>query len=783
MKRLALALVLMCAVCGIALAQQPVAILPSGITYSGGSYVGTVIDTTYSLPTGGTTWAVHSSSQFTTAIANSVPGDVIVLDAGVTYSGNWQLPQKSNPSNKWIYITTSAYGSLPPPGTRVGISDGANMPTILSPGNTAAIILQGGANHYRFVGIQMSANSNYPPGCPGTRNCTTGNFIGVVFPPNPMPDHIFVDRCYFHGTATQDIQGGFLMNGSNMAVVDSYIDDVHYLATDSWGLGANVAPGPIKIVNNFIAASSENIIFGGGGGGYGGYLPSDIEVRHNHLFKPLAWIPLSVTQHKMVIKNLFECKACARVLVTDNVMENSWADGQLWAVALTVRTGQDGNFAVVNDITFTNNLLLNVTRFFTSLPVDDTCGPGGAYPACTNGGSQDRWNISNNLVTYFDPTALGGTTNAAFSFGPSIDRNHGNAPGQMRNVLFQHNTLVQNGNNPCWAGAYWNTGTLTSEPPAGLTLNVWIIDNVLCRQPYGAWGSDLTALYKYMRQPTTTAYDLPARFTGNVMQKQGDPTYTWPPNNVVTPSLSLDPTTYVLISPTVTTTDGLLPGYHPNGIILPLTYNSPVTLAAGSQGVAYGPVSVVATGGTQPYTYSLQSGSWPTGITLNSVTGVISGTPSVNGTFPGIVIKVVDSEGSPVTVLSPTLSLTIGNTLTYTAPTSFTNATQNAPYGPVAVTAAGGTPPYTCSLHAGTLPTGITLSACAISGTPTGTGTSSGIVLRVTDFNLTTADSGSLSLTVSEIRTRWALGSRRKGPVPEPSLTRAGNDEPSLPCH
>ena len=192
---------------------------------------------------------------------------MIVLDAGVTYTGNWQLPQKSNPNHKWIYITTSTYSILPAPGTRVAISDAANMPKLVSPGNTPIIMMLNGANHYRFVGIEMYPNSNYPTGCPGTRNCTMANFIGGIYPPNPLPDSIFVDRCYFHGTPTQDIQGGFLMNGSNMAIVDSYFDDIHYLATDSWGAGANISPGPIKIVNNFIAAASENIIFGGGGGG------------------------------------------------------------------------------------------------------------------------------------------------------------------------------------------------------------------------------------------------------------------------------------------------------------------------------------------------------------------------------------------------------------------------------------------------------------------------------------------------------------------------------------
>jgi len=552
MKRFCKSLLVILALGVAALAQKPVAELPR-----------VYIDTTYSLPTGGTTWAAHNARQFSSALLSSVPGDVIVLDAGVTYTGNFQLPKKPNPSSKWIYITSSNYSSLPAPGTRVGIADSVNMPKIVSPGNTPDFLMMPGANHFRFVGVEMTANSDYPPGCPTTRNCTTANFIGINYPPNPLPESIFVDRCYMHGTATQDIQGGFLMNGSNMAIVDSYVDDVHYLAADSWGVGANISPGPIKIVNNFIAASSENIIFGGGGGGYGGHLPSDIEIRNNYLFKPLSWVPLSMTFHKLVVKNAFECKACARVIFDSNTIENVWAGGQLGnAVGLTVRTGQSGNFAVVNDISITNNVFKNVVAFVNTLALDDTCGPGGPYPNCTNPGSQARWNISNNLVTYFDPNALGGNRNIGIQFHPSIDRNHGNIGGQVHDVIFQHNTLIPFGSTPCWADVYFDVGNFTTPPVNGLTSNIWINDNVLCKQPYGAWGYQLKQLANYMGVPNKAPYDLSARFSGNVMLKQSDPTYTWTPKNLATQTLVFDGQNQ-LTSPdwTAKTTDGAQAGY------------------------------------------------------------------------------------------------------------------------------------------------------------------------------------------------------------------------------
>jgi titin len=59
-------------------------------------------------------------------------------------------------------------------------------------------------------------------------------------------------------------------------------------------------------------------------------------------------------------------------------------------------------------------------------------------------------------------------------------------------------------------------------------------------------------------------------------------------------------------------------------------------------------LSVPAGGGTAPLTFSLQSGSLPSGLTLNTSTGTISGTPSAVGSQT-ITITVTDKNGNTAT--------------------------------------------------------------------------------------------------------------------------------------
>jgi hypothetical protein len=98
-----------------------------------------------------------------------------------------------------------------------------------------------------------------------------------------------IDRCYLHGTETKDAVRGVALNSAWSAIIDSYLSDFHATSVDSQAIGGWGGPGPFKIVNNFLSGAGENVLFGGADPRIVGLVPSDIEFRRNHVFKPFSW--------------------------------------------------------------------------------------------------------------------------------------------------------------------------------------------------------------------------------------------------------------------------------------------------------------------------------------------------------------------------------------------------------------------------------------------------------------------------------------------------------------
>ena len=132
-----------------------------------------------------------------------------------------------------------------------------------------------------------------------------------------------------------------------------------------------------------------------------------------------------------------------------------------------------------------------------------------------------------------------------------------------------------------------------------------------------------------------------------------------------------------------------------------------------------------ATGGYGALTWSVASGVLPSGLTLDSTTGVISGTPTAAGSS-NVSIQVEDAVGNKIT---HALTITVQLMPSITTAASLPSAMVSSNYSQT-LNVSGGLSPYTWSVSSGTLPAGLTLNSVTgvISGTPEMTGVSKFIV-------------------------------------------------------
>lgn len=379
------------------------------------------------------------------AINDAQPGTLIILDAGSTFKGSYVLPQKKN-DKRWIILMPSRLDLLPMETKRINpdMKTGDNefqlqrnaMPKIVTT-NTSGVpcfTTQNNAHHYRIVGLEITVDTAVKNSY-GLVNLgdvsKAQNSLGQV------PTHLIVDRCYIHGHNKATIMKyGVGLNCMNGAVIDSYISDFHSIGFDAQAISGINGPGPFKILNNYLEASGENIMFGGGAPAISGLVPSDIEIRQNHMYKPLRWrvgAPEYEGNH-WTIKNLFELKTGIRVLLEGNILENSWADlpiGQSgYAILLTIRTEDDKSpQADVSDVTIRNNIVKN-------------CGAGISLSGKDDGGKGNRSKritITNNLFDNINGKDYGDLNINGPNDGTFIKI------GEPEDVIIDHNTIFQSG--------------------------------------------------------------------------------------------------------------------------------------------------------------------------------------------------------------------------------------------------------------------------------------------------------------------------------------------------
>jgi hypothetical protein len=309
-----------------------------------------------------------------------------------------------------------------------------------------------------------------------------------------------------------------------------------------------------------------------------------------------------------------------------------------------------------------------------------------------------------------------------------------------------------------------SNGTI-SGTPASTGKTTFTVKTVSAGPPVQSISKTLTLTV--VTAPVVATSALNDATTGNTYSQKlsasfGTAPYTWslvPGQGSLPPGLSLNaksglisgtPTMVGTSTFTVQAADSTTPSQSATQH-LSITVAAPLGISTmglpdGVDGTQYSQ-ALSASGGTAPYTWSVSSGSLPAGLSLDSASGLITGTPSKAGTAT-FTVKAIDA-GNPARTASQALTLTVVPALVGTSSSLPPGAVSNE--YTAQLTAVGGTAPYVWTLT-GTLPQGLTLSASGqITGTPMQTGTF--------PFSVQITDASSPPLTVSETEMITVAGS------------------------
>jgi len=358
-------------------------------------------------PAPGQVHTLKAGDNLQAAIDSAKCGDTLKLQAGAVFQGLFRLPAKSCDDSQWIVLRTDTLDeNLPPEGSRLtpcyaGVASLPARPGYPCPnprkvmakiefggrGTNGPLLFLTGANHYRFVGLEITRTDS-PVSVTALAAVNEGG----------TAHHVIFDRVWVHGTAQSETRRGVALSWMTyVGVVDSYFSDFHCVAksgscTDAQTMsagGGDYPEGPFKIVNNFLEASGENITFGGR---QAKTTPTDIEIRRNHLFKPMIWMPGQpgfvggFDGNPFIVKNHFELKNAQRVLFEENLLENCWGGFSQtgFSILLTPQSQANGcPTCVVTDVTIRFVKIVNVGSVFQiANTLADTGGSsldGGRY--------------------------------------------------------------------------------------------------------------------------------------------------------------------------------------------------------------------------------------------------------------------------------------------------------------------------------------------------------------------------------------------------------------------
>jgi hypothetical protein len=227
---------------------------------------------------------VPAGGNLQTALNAAQPGDVITLQPGATYIGNFVLPNKGAIAD-YITVRSAAPDSdLPSPGIRITPASAPQLPKLKSANSTAALRTAAAANHWKLMFLEFQANAN---GYGDILALGAGDSSQTQL--SQVPYELVVDRVYVHGDQIVGQKRGIALHSRDTAVINSYVSECKAVGQDSQAIGGFNGPGNDVIENNYLEGAAENFMLGGADPTIYNLVTTNVIFRRNFLRKPLEW--------------------------------------------------------------------------------------------------------------------------------------------------------------------------------------------------------------------------------------------------------------------------------------------------------------------------------------------------------------------------------------------------------------------------------------------------------------------------------------------------------------